>query len=104
MDEIITNGSVTAASSPGFRMQDKTFDTAVDMEDAECNEEEVKEEELAEVEPSAKGRNKKKRLANARTGEPRIKWTPKKEECLVEAWKTISLDPITVLNQNSNTY
>lgn len=33
MDEIITNGSVAPASCLGFRTQDKTLDTAIDMED-----------------------------------------------------------------------
>ncbi|KAE8766605.1 Rho GTPase-activating protein 24 [Hordeum vulgare] len=103
MDEIITNGSVAAASSPGFRMKDKTLDTAIDMEDVECDDAE-EEEEPTELEPSAKGRKKKKRLTDARTGEPRIKWKPKEDGCLAEAWKTVSIDPITNVNQNSNTY
>ncbi|KAE8813755.1 hypothetical protein D1007_08940 [Hordeum vulgare] len=88
MDEIITNGSVVAASSPGFCTQGETLDTVVDMEDAECDdaeEEGVEEEEPTEVEPPAKGRKRKKRSTNARPGEPRIKWMPKEDECPAEA-------------------
>jgi hypothetical protein len=105
MDEIITKGSVAAASCPEFHMQYETLDTVVDMEDVEHDDakEEVEEEEPVEVEPAAKGR-KKKRLSNARPGEPRVKWTPKEDECLAEAWKTVSIDPITGANQNADTY
>ncbi|KAE8788714.1 methionyl-trna synthetase [Hordeum vulgare] len=106
MNEIITNGSIVAASCPGFRMQNETMDTVVDMEDDEHADakEEVEEEEPMEVEPSTKGRKKKKRTSNSRSGEPRVKWTPKEDECVAEAWKTINIDPITSANQNANTY
>ena len=53
--------------------------------------------------PSRK-RRKKKRAANASPGEPRVKWTSKEDGCLAEAWKTVSIDPITGSNQNTDTY
>ncbi|KAE8802863.1 D-2-hydroxyglutarate dehydrogenase, mitochondrial [Hordeum vulgare] len=101
MDKIITNGSVIAASSLGFRMQDEALETAIDMEDVERDD--AKEEEPSEVKPSAKG-GMKKQPTNAKPGEPRVKWMPKEDKCLTEAWKTVSIDPITGTNQNSNTY
>ncbi|KAE8811295.1 putative methionyl-tRNA synthetase [Hordeum vulgare] len=46
----------------------------------------------------------KKRESNAKPAEPHIKWTSKEDECLAEAWKTVSIDPFTVTNQNTDTY
>ncbi|KAE8774363.1 Rho GTPase-activating protein 24 [Hordeum vulgare] len=77
------------------------------MKDVECDdaeEEEVEEEQPAVVEPPAKGRKKKNWPTNTRSSEPPMRWMPKEDECLAEAWKTVSLDPITDANQNSNTY
>ena len=107
MDEIITSGSVAAASCPGFHVQDETMETGVNMDDELDNVEEGEEEEQAaeemELAPGAKGR-KKKCAATARPGEPHVKWTSKEDDCLAEAWKTVSIDPITGSNQNADTY
>ncbi|XP_048565776.1 uncharacterized protein LOC125545785 [Triticum urartu] len=113
MDNIIATGSTAAAASPGFATQDEVVDLNGDMEvelgyvygeDAheaqEPEEEEEEEEEPAPV--PMKGRQKKKRAA--RSGEPRIKWTSKEEECLAEAWKVVCLDPTTGANQSLETY
>ena len=50
----------------------------------------------------ARRRKKKKRAA--RSGEPRIKWASKEEECLAEACKVVCLDPTTGTNQSIETY
>ncbi|KAE8803243.1 putative methionyl-tRNA synthetase [Hordeum vulgare] len=73
------------------------------MEDVERDDAE-EEEEPAEVEPRVKGRKKKKSPTDARPGEPRVKWTPKEDESIAEALDTINIEPITGVNQNSNTY
>jgi hypothetical protein len=52
--------------------------------------------------PTSKGRKKRKK--NSSPTEPRIKWTGKEEECLAEAWKTVSMNGITGANQNYDTY
>jgi hypothetical protein len=51
--------------------------------------------------PTSKGRKKRKNLMPI---EPRIKWTGKEEECLAEAWKTVSINGITGANQNYDSY
>ncbi|KAE8774055.1 putative methionyl-tRNA synthetase [Hordeum vulgare] len=109
MEEIINNGSAVAASCPGFGTQKETLDIDDDMDEEEVKQEVVKEEvekeEPAELEPArSKGRKKKKRVANGKPTEPRVKWTAKEDECLAEAWKTVSIDPITGANQNTDTY
>ena len=86
MEEIIMSGSVAAASYPGFHAQEDTMDTTGDMDD----ELDDAKEEL-EPAPARKGK-KKERGANARTGEPRVKWTSKEDEYLVEPKRRHVLD------------
>ncbi|KAE8794750.1 putative methionyl-tRNA synthetase [Hordeum vulgare] len=108
MDEIITSGSVTTASHPEFDVQDETMDTTGDIDDElDDAEEEEGEEEAVVVEPEPgpkKKGGKRKRAANAKPAEPRVKWTSKEDECLAEAWKTVNINPITDANQNTDTY
>ena len=100
MEDIIAIGSTEAAASPEFATEDEVVDLSGGMEaelgyvygeDAheaqEPEEEEEEDEEEEEEEPApipTKGRHKKKKRAT-RSGEPRIKWTSKEEECLAEA-------------------
>ncbi|KAE8791950.1 D-2-hydroxyglutarate dehydrogenase, mitochondrial [Hordeum vulgare] len=103
MDEIITNGSASAASCPGFRTQKEMLDNACDTEDVKHDdvEEEVEEEQPAA--PVTKGR-KKGRLSNTKLAEPRVNWMPKEDECRAEAWKTVIIHTITDAYQNVETY
>ncbi|KAE8799962.1 putative methionyl-tRNA synthetase [Hordeum vulgare] len=109
MDEIIMNGSVASASHPEFGGQDETMDTNGDIDDEldDAEEEEEGEEEPVEVEPEVvpkKKEGKRKRAAYAKLAEPCVKWTSKEDKCLAEAWKTVSIDPVTGANQNTDTY
>lgn len=101
MDDIIATGLAAAAASPGFTTQDGSIDLA-DMDGEEEPEEE--EEEVEEPAPTKKGKKKKKKKMAAKSGEPRIKWASKEEECLAEAWKVVYLDPVTSTNQSIETY
>ncbi|XP_020193119.1 uncharacterized protein [Aegilops tauschii subsp. strangulata] len=96
MDDIITTGSAVVAASRGFTAQDDTMDLN--------GEEEPEEEEEEESVPAPARKGKKKKKGAARTGEPRIKWASKEDECLAEAWKVVCLDPIIGTNQSIDTY
>jgi len=74
----------------------------LDYGEEEPEEEEDDEEEEEPIPAPARKGKKKKRAA--RTGEPRVKWASKEEECLAEVWKIVCLDPITDMNQNIDTY
>jgi hypothetical protein len=60
------------------------------------NEEEEEQANLNEEEdapePTSTSKGRKKRKKNSPPTEPRIKWMGKEEECLAEAWKTISMN------------
>ncbi|KAK1615843.1 hypothetical protein QYE76_021360 [Lolium multiflorum] len=102
-----------ATASPGFFTQEEARATAAvaarneyveDVADgSQAVEEEAEEEEQAtqvEVADANLSKGKKKRKKDSPPAEPRIKWTPKEEECLAEAWMTVSMNDITGANQS----
>ncbi|KAK1573215.1 hypothetical protein QYE76_017685 [Lolium multiflorum] len=124
--EMITSGSAAAAASPrffmdaaaaspGFFTQEEARATAAvaarkdqveDVADGSQAVEEQEDEEpgettQADVNPS---KGKKKRKKDSPPAEPRIKWTSKEEECLAEAWMTVSMNGIIGANQSFDTY
>ncbi|KAK1561667.1 hypothetical protein QYE76_017255 [Lolium multiflorum] len=124
--EMITSGSAAAAASPrffmdaaaaspGFFTQEEARATAAvaarkdhveDVADGSQAVEEQEDEEQGETTQAdvnlSKG--KKKRKKDSPPAEPRIKWTSKEEECLAEAWMTVSMNGIIGANQSFDTY
>ncbi|KAE8782446.1 putative methionyl-tRNA synthetase [Hordeum vulgare] len=100
---------LAATSHPEFGVQDERMDTADDTNDElnDADENEEGEEEVVELEPEPMQKKKggnRKRAANAKPTESRVKWTSKEDECLAEAWKTVNIDSISGTNQNTDTY
>nr|XP_051220290.1 uncharacterized protein LOC127338066 [Lolium perenne] len=103
-----------AAACPGFFTQEETRATAAvaarneHREDVADGSQAVEEEGEEEEEPTEAAANlskgKKKRKKDSPPAEPRIKWTPKEEECLAEAWMTVSTNGIIGANQSFDTY
>jgi hypothetical protein len=120
MHDMITSGSMAAASSPGFFTQEEARateavaaasrgcidglgDATQDIDKEEEDQAQVDEEDDA-PEPTSMAKGRKKRKKNSPPTEPRIKWTGKEEECLAEAWKTVSMNGIIGANQNFDTW
>lgn len=117
MDDIIAAGSAAATASPGLDTPDEMVDLSGGMdgklgyvygeeeqEEQEQEEEDEEDEEVEEEPTTVLAKRHNKKTQEARSGESRIKWASKKEECLAEAWKVVSLDPTTGMNQSIETY
>jgi hypothetical protein len=120
MHDMITSGSMAAAANPGFFTQEEARateavaaasrdgvdgigDATQDIDEEEEEHAQVDEKDDAPESTSmAKGRKKRKKTSPPT--EPRVKWMGKEEECLAEAWKTVSMNGITGANQNFDTY
>ncbi|CAM0879536.1 unnamed protein product [Alopecurus aequalis] len=103
INDMIATGSAAAAASEGFYVdsQDLGAETEYNTEHPGVAEE---VEEVDAPDPRMAGKRKKRAPTAQKQTKPRLKWTPKEDECLVEAWKTISIDPITVSNQIADNY
>jgi hypothetical protein len=95
-EEARTTESVAAASRVG--VDDHGFgDGTQDVDEEEEEQAPVDEDDDApELTSTVKGRKKRKKTSSPT--EPRVKWTGKEEECLAEAWKTVSMNGITGAN------
>jgi hypothetical protein len=80
---MIAFGSAAAASSPGFYTQEEGR-AAVEpgLDSQELADIDAEEEDEAEEEDKDKG---KKRKRKATPSEPRVKWSAREDECLVES-------------------
>jgi hypothetical protein len=99
-EEARATKAVAAASRGGV---DGLGDATQDVDEKEEEQAQVDEEDDA-PEPTSMMKGRKKRKKTSPPTEPRIKWTGTEEECLAEAWKTVSMNGITGANQNFDTY
>ncbi|KAK1662425.1 hypothetical protein QYE76_050584 [Lolium multiflorum] len=79
-------------------------DHVEDVVDGSQAVEEQEDEEQGETTQADASKGKKKRKKDSPPAEPRIKWTSKEEECLAEAWMTVSTNGIIGANQSFDTY
>jgi hypothetical protein len=97
----LINGST--ADGAYTQEQDKT----VVEEEEEVGEEGGEDEEpVVAVAPmtTEKGKGKKKAAPKKGGGSRGPKWRSLEDECLAEAWKTVSIDHMSSANQHSDTY
>ena len=90
MEDIIAAGSAAAATSLEFTTQDDSIDLGDMDAGLDYGEEEPEEEEEEEEESAPTRKGKKKKKTTTKTGEPRIKWASKEDECLAEVNPGIS--------------
>jgi hypothetical protein len=81
----------------GFR------DGTQDIDEEEEEQAQVNEDDDA-PKPTSMAKGRKTRKKTSPPTSPRVKWTGKEEECLAEAWKTVSMNGITGANQSFDTY
>ncbi|CAM0871607.1 unnamed protein product [Alopecurus aequalis] len=102
INDMTTTGSAAAAASEGLYVDAQEPDAETEYTEQEDAEEEA--EEVDAPDPRVAGKKRKRAPVAQKPSEPRLKWTLKEDECLTEAWKTVSIDPITGANQNSDNY
>ncbi|CAM0944959.1 unnamed protein product [Alopecurus aequalis] len=102
INNMIITGSAAAVASKGFYVDVQEPGAETKYTEQEDAEEEV--EEVDAPDPRVAGKKRKRAPASQKPTEPCLKWTLKEDACLAEAWKTVSIDPITGANQNSDNY
>jgi hypothetical protein len=107
MQQMIASDTTATVPSPSFFTHEHarvTAESDLDSQDLEADPKKEDEEEEDKVAPSKGNGKRKRKPASSTPAEPRIKWTNKEDECLAEAWKIVSMDPILGANQNPENY
>jgi hypothetical protein len=101
MHHIINDGS-TADDAYTQEEGETVIDEEVEGGEEGNEYDEDNEPVVAITPPAVKG--KRKAAPKKGGGSRRPKWRSAEDECLAEAWKPVSIDPISGANQNSDTY